>query len=196
VLVLVVELLEPLRTSVFLPVLLEVFITIVLTALAGVMVGLAVSTFAGNEDSANSLVPFILIPQVIFSGALFPLTSGPLQVLAMLAPMRWTTVALGTTVGLHSDKLGADALLGSNTSFHGTLLSTFAQQDGTHWLLLTWGALAVMIVVLTMISCIGLRAKDVGSRPSRAPRRGRVRPSMAANQQRQPVAPPVSAPRA
>ncbi|HEX6819729.1 MAG TPA: FHA domain-containing protein [Ktedonobacterales bacterium] len=192
IIVLIVELFEPLRSSVFLPVLLEVFITIVLTALASVMFGLALSTVAGNEDSANSLVPFILIPQVIFSGALFPLQYGVLQVVAMLTPMRWATVALGTTVGLHSDKLGQDALLSDNTAYHGTLLSTFTQQDGTHWLLLTWGALAAMIVVLVVVSCVGLRLKDVGGRPGGGDRRNRRSGPLGTRSPR-PLAQPVTA---
>jgi ABC-type multidrug transport system ATPase subunit/pSer/pThr/pTyr-binding forkhead associated (FHA) protein len=40
-----------------------------LTALCGIGLGLLVSAIAGNSDKAMSLVPLILIPQVLFSGS-------------------------------------------------------------------------------------------------------------------------------
>jgi hypothetical protein len=40
-----------------------------LTALNGIGLGLLVSALAGNSDKAMSLVPLILIPQVLFSGS-------------------------------------------------------------------------------------------------------------------------------
>jgi hypothetical protein len=40
-----------------------------LTALNGIGLGLLISALAGNSDKAMSLVPLILIPQVLFSGS-------------------------------------------------------------------------------------------------------------------------------
>ncbi len=161
-LLLTVNLFEPFHSSIFLPVLLEVFITIVLIALSGLMLGLAVSAFAANEDSANTLLPFILIPEVVFAGAEFPLKDLPLQLFGMLDPMRWGIVALGSSTGLHSDKLGGDALLGTDSAFHPTLFSIFSQADAIHRLLLAWSALGAIVVVLAVLVCIGLKSKDVG----------------------------------
>ncbi len=160
-LLLIVNAFEPLQTSIFLPVLLEIYITLVLTALAGLMVGLAASTFAANEDSANSLLPFILIPQVVFAGVEIPLKDWPLQIPAMIFPTRWAVTALGSSVGLHSDKLGNDSLLGTDSTFHGTLFSIFSSTEAIHRLLLAWGALGLLIGVLIMVICLGLKRKDV-----------------------------------
>lgn len=44
-------------------------LTLYLTALNGIGLGLLVSALAGNSDKAMSLVPLILIPQVLFSGS-------------------------------------------------------------------------------------------------------------------------------
>jgi ABC-type multidrug transport system ATPase subunit/pSer/pThr/pTyr-binding forkhead associated (FHA) protein len=158
---LIVHLFEPFLESIFLPVLLEIYITLVLTGLAGLLVGLAASAFAANEDTANSLLPFLLIPQVVFAGTEIPLKDWPLQIAAALFPSRWAMTALGSTTGLHSDKLGGDTLFGSDTTFHGTLFSTFSHADAMHRVLLAWGALGVLIVVLTIVICIGLKRKDV-----------------------------------
>src|SRR6266702_1139839 len=158
---LIVHLFEPFRESIFLPVLLEVYITLVLTGLAGLLVGLAASAFAANEDTANSLLPFLLIPQLVFAGIEIPLKDWPLQIAASLFPSRWAMTALGSTAGLHSDKLGGDTLFGNDTTFHGALFSTFSHADAMHRVLLAWGALGVLIVVLTFLICIGLIRKDV-----------------------------------
>lgn len=47
----------------------EHLLNLYLTALNGVGLGLLVSAIAGNSDKAMSLVPLILIPQVLFSGS-------------------------------------------------------------------------------------------------------------------------------
>lgn len=161
-LLIVVQVFEPFQGSIFLPALVEVFITLVLIALSGLMVGLAISAFAANEDSANTMLPFILIPQVVFAGVEFPLKDVPLQLIGLITPMRWAMIALGTTVGLHSDKLNGDALMGKDTAFQGTLFSIYGQTEATHRLLLAWGVLGASAVVLAILVCIGLKRKDIG----------------------------------
>jgi ABC transport system ATP-binding/permease protein len=160
-LLLIVDLFENFQGQILLPVLLENYITLALTALAGLAIGLAASAFAANEDSANSLLPFILLPQVVFAGVEIPIKDWALQIPAMLFPTRWGVTALGTSAGLHSDKLGGDSLYGSNTTFHGTLFSTFTSTEAAHRLLLSWGALGVLIIVLIIVICIGLKRKDI-----------------------------------
>jgi hypothetical protein len=50
------------------------------------MVGLTISAIAPNNDRAISLVPIILLPQVIFSGAIIPLKDWVTQILATGLP--------------------------------------------------------------------------------------------------------------
>lgn len=157
----VVQLFEPLHQGVVLPVILETYITLALTALAGLMVGLAASAFAANEDSANSLLPFLLIPQIVFAGVEFPFKDYFLQSVAAIFPTRWAMTALGTSIGIHSDKIGGDKLFGNDTTFHGQLFSTFTHADSVNRMLLSWGALVALIIVLVVIICIGLKRKDI-----------------------------------
>jgi hypothetical protein len=65
---------------------------------------------------------------------------------------------MGSTVGLHGDKLGADGF-----SYHGTLFSTFSQADAILHLLLIWFILAVMIVALAFAIAYFLKQKDARS---------------------------------
>jgi ABC-type multidrug transport system permease subunit len=159
-LILIVNAFEPLHQGVFLPVLLETYITLALSALAGMMVGLLVSALAPNEDTANNLLPFILIPQIIFAGVEIPLKDWVTTVLALLFPTRWTMAGLGSSLGLHGDKLGGDRLLGDDFTYHGTLFSTYSQSDATARIVLAWIALALIILVFGTGIGIALRLKD------------------------------------
>lgn len=156
VLVLLVNQKAPFFHSTFLPPLLEIYISMFLTALAGLMVGLTVSAIAPNNDRAMSLVPLILIPQVIFSGIIFPLDNPFLQFLGAFFAARWAMAGMGSTVGLHGDKLGGDGF-----SYQGTLFSTYSQAEAVFHLLLVWFILIAMTVVLGFAIAYFLKRKDV-----------------------------------
>src|SRR2546430_10885807 len=161
ILVGIVELGEPLQQGIILPPLLETYITVVLTSLAGLMIGLAISAIAPNNDRAISFVPIILIPQVIFSGAIIPLKDWFTQVLAVIFPTRWAMAALGSSIGLHADKIGGDRLFGDDYTYPSTLYSVYSQTDAIHRLLLSWAALIVIILALMIVIGIFLKRKDV-----------------------------------
>ncbi|WP_052891174.1 FHA domain-containing protein [Thermogemmatispora carboxidivorans] len=159
VLVVMVDLKAPFHQGVFLPVGLEIYITMALTSLAGLMLGLTISAIAPNNDRAMSFVPIVLIPQVIFSGIIFALNGPLMQFLGSFFAARWAMAALGSSIGLHGDKLGAD-----DFSFHGTLFPTYSghsQAEAVFHLLLTWFALALMSVILALLIAYFLKRKDV-----------------------------------
>ena len=161
IIVFFVNLKTPFHQGIFLPVIAEITITMMLTSLAGLMIGLVISALTPNTDRALSLVPLVLLPQVIFSGAVFNLNTPILQAIGDVFAMRWAMAALGTSIGLHSDKLGGDQLFGSDTTYHGQLFSTFTRADSVNRMFLSWGALVALIIILTIIMCIGLKRKDI-----------------------------------
>jgi ABC transport system ATP-binding/permease protein len=156
VLVLAVNWIAPIQQGILLPAPLEVYITMALTSLAGLMIGLTISALAPNNDRAGILIPIVLIPQVIFSGLLFNLNSPILQAIGALFAVRWGMAASGSSVGLHGNKLGAD-----DFSYKGTLFSTFSQTEATIHLFICWFALVVMIVLLGVATAYFLKRKDV-----------------------------------
>jgi len=81
---------------------LELFVTTGLTSLAGLSVGLVISAWARTADRAISLVPLALIPQILFSGVLFPFEKGisTTRVLSWGTVSRWAMDAYGTTINL------------------------------------------------------------------------------------------------
>ena len=157
ILVFFVNLKAPIQQGIFLPPVVEVYITMALTSIAGLMIGLAVSALAPNNDRATSFIPIILIPQVIFSGIIFPLNNIGLQFIGSFFAARWSMAAMGSTVGLHGDKLGS----GSDFAYVGTLFSDFSKGYAIFHLLLMWFALAVMIVLLGFLTAYFLKRKDI-----------------------------------
>ncbi len=156
VLTFLVNLKAPFLHSTFLPPFMEIYITMALTSLAGLMIGLTVSALVPNNDRAMSIVPLVLIPQVIFSGIIFKLEGPSLSFIAAFFPARWAMAAMGSSVGLHGAPIRADSW-----SFQGTVFSKYSQVDAIGHLLLCWFFLALTIVVLGGLIAYFLKRKDV-----------------------------------
>src|SRR6266571_4567422 len=156
----IVDAFEPYHQGVFLPVLVEIYVTLALASVAGVMMGLVVSAGAPNDDIANSLLSIIIVPQVIFAGSIIPLKDWFTQIVSAITPSRWALAALGTSLGLHADKIDGGKLFGDDYTYHGTLFSIYSKADGTQRIVLAWIALSVIILALTCIIGIFLKRKD------------------------------------
>ncbi len=78
---------------------LELILGVWLTTMGGLAIGLCISAFASNTDKAVSIVPIILVPQIILAGLIFPL-SGPSQVLSFVTISKWSIDSLGTSTDL------------------------------------------------------------------------------------------------
>jgi ABC-type molybdate transport system ATPase subunit len=96
---LLVNLKAPFHQGIFLPIIAEIYITMALAALAGLMIGLLISAVVRNTDRAMSFVPLVLIPQVIFSGAVFKLDTPILQTVGALFSVRWAMAGMGSSIG-------------------------------------------------------------------------------------------------
>lgn len=77
-----------------------VTITTFLTISASLCLGLLVSVIVRNVSQATSSLPFLLIPQIAFSGVLFDLT-GISSKLSWLMLSRWSVGAYGTVLGIN-----------------------------------------------------------------------------------------------
>ncbi|MEO7021782.1 MAG: FHA domain-containing protein [Ktedonobacteraceae bacterium] len=143
----------------------EIYISMFLTSIAGLMMGLTVSALAPNNDRATSFIPIILIPQVIFSGIIFSLDNPPMQFLGIFFAARWAMAAMGSTVGLHSQFVlpgpnNTTITFGEDFSYQGKLFSTHMNSAAGH-LLLCWFALILMSALLGLATAYFLKRKDV-----------------------------------
>jgi len=79
---------------------------------------------------------------------------------AAVFPTRWAIAALGSTIGLHSDKIDGGKLFGNDYVYHSTLFSIYSQTDATQRILLSWAVLGAIIVILTCLVGFFLKRKD------------------------------------
>lgn len=122
VLVGVATLIQPLHapTSTYL----SVAALLILTSFASVGIGLVVSTLARSVDQATSLIPLLLIPQLLFGGVLVPVArmAPPVRALADLMISRWAFAGAGDAIHMGS-RLLHDPQVGSVTGYGTTFFS-------------------------------------------------------------------------
>jgi ABC-type multidrug transport system ATPase subunit/ABC-type multidrug transport system permease subunit len=74
---------------------------IVLSTLCGMSLGLLVSCVAKSPDQAGSVLPILLVPQVLLGGLMIPLEEmGGVQALSGACPSRWSFAGLASAVDL------------------------------------------------------------------------------------------------
>jgi ABC transport system ATP-binding/permease protein len=86
--------------GIVMPATLELMLTSVLAGLAGITLGLCISVVASTPDKATSLIPLVLVPQVLFAGLMFRL-SGAAEKLSWLTTSRWAMDAMGAIVDMN-----------------------------------------------------------------------------------------------
>jgi ABC transport system ATP-binding/permease protein len=87
--------------GILLPALAEIYITVLLAGFAGITLGLALSAIASTPDKAMSLIPIVLVPQVLFAGVMFLLT-GATSVVGWLVSARPAVDALSSIVDINN----------------------------------------------------------------------------------------------
>jgi ABC-type multidrug transport system permease subunit len=100
----------------------EVLGLLVLTSWAMVGLGLLVSTVARSVDQATSVIPLLLIPQLLFGGALVALDRMGLviKILADITVSRWAFAGVGHAIDMNARLAGepkAAKLSGYGTEF-------------------------------------------------------------------------------
>jgi hypothetical protein len=78
----------------------ETVVVIFVTVMSSSCMGLIVSAFAKDAATAMTIPAILLVPQMLFSGILFPL-DGVVEKLSSLTICRWSTEGLGTITNLN-----------------------------------------------------------------------------------------------
>lgn len=89
-----------------------VFLLEALLAIGAVNLGIFLSMFARTEFQAVQFIPVVLLPQVLLSGILFPISSepGPLQYISNVLPLTYAVYGM-RDVMLKGARLGSSGLL-------------------------------------------------------------------------------------
>jgi hypothetical protein len=116
---------------------------LLLLAMTGVALGLLLSACVSSPDRANTLLPYVLIPQIILGGGILPVKSEPLHSIAMIgSPAYWAYRAA---------RRGATTLppdLPAHMNYNDSVL-------------LACLAMAVQMTVLLLLTAWFLKRKDV-----------------------------------
>ena len=78
----------------------DIFISLFLIMLSSTTMGLFISSAVKNNDTANTITPYMLIFQIIFSGVIFNL-EGAMNTVASFMISKWGMNALGTASDLN-----------------------------------------------------------------------------------------------
>jgi hypothetical protein len=86
----------------------EVLVATFLTGLAAGSLALLVSAAVNQSDKAITLIPLLLVPQLVLSGYIFPLDNGSvMRDLSVVVSANWGMAAIGATADLNTLDRGA-----------------------------------------------------------------------------------------
>jgi len=125
------------------PAALDYLITLTLAGLAGLALGLVVSALSSTPDKATSLMPLVLVPQVLFAGLMFR-TRGFTEWLSWATAGRWTMDALGAIS--HTNRMPERIPLPLEPQYVATLDNLLGAWGGLlaqagAWLIIAWALL-------------------------------------------------------
>jgi len=137
--------------AVFMPVLLEMWISFFLIIYCSDVLGILISSIVKSENTAMTVMPFILIIQLIMSGMIFEL-SGFANVLSRFTVSRWGMAAICNSARVN--ELSSLFLTKKVEEYEATAKNLFGH----------WGLLAIFIVVYCTLSIIALSFVDKDKR--------------------------------
>jgi ABC transport system ATP-binding/permease protein len=134
-------------------------ITTFLTLLASNSLSLMLSAFVKTENEGNSILPLVIIPQIIFSGVLFTL-EGWSSKISWLMLSRWSIGAYGALADVNAMAPKPNAII--NEEVLKDIFQPSAVYEAT-WsnLSLNWGVLIAHTLIYSILALIVLRRKDI-----------------------------------
>ncbi|MDJ0774301.1 MAG: ATP-binding cassette domain-containing protein [Mastigocoleus sp. MO_167.B18] len=132
-------------------------VTTFLTLFASVSLSLMISAAVKNENEANSILPLIMIPQIILSGVLFEL-KGISAKLGWLTISRWSMGAYGSLIDVN-DMIPSKA---PGAPSFDDIFTASSVYDAT-WknLGLNWGVLLLHSAIYLIVALILQKRKDI-----------------------------------
>ena len=134
------------------------FVTVFLTSLTGVGLGLLISTLVSNSDKAMSVVPLALIPQLVFALALMPLPK-MIAPISYLIGARWGMEALGSIAHIVEPR---DM---TTCEVPGLVLTcepywTVNYDPAVGHIVMTWGVLLLYTAICMLLTAWSLRRRE------------------------------------
>ena len=162
----------------------ELIVVAIVVGLASMALGLLISAVAGGVDRASTLLPVILVTQVIVSVPLFTGSGVVLQTLGYGLSARWGMAAAASTIDLA--ELRKPYIIMTETARSGRVIDDLGPYDQPTWRhdAAVWSTDVAILFALTAVGLVGawlaLRATDPDLMEGRHKRRKRPRVVIAA----------------
>jgi ABC-type multidrug transport system ATPase subunit/pSer/pThr/pTyr-binding forkhead associated (FHA) protein len=134
-------------------------ITTFLTLITSMSLGLMVSSLVKNGSQANSALPILLLPQIIFSGVLFKM-EGIASKLSWLMLSRWSVGAYGSLVNVNA-MVPEPTYLPNGTLAPMPFEATPVYEQTWNNLSLTWGILLLHTIIYLTVTFWVQKRKDI-----------------------------------
>lgn len=107
----------------------EMYGLLLATGIAAVAMGLLLSTLSRSQDQATSFIPLALLPQLLFAGAIVPVSKmgSAIAAISNAAFSRWSFSGVGTTLDMNG-RLAADEFDAENSPYGRTFFVTEAPE--------------------------------------------------------------------
>jgi ABC transport system ATP-binding/permease protein len=130
-----------------------VFITTFFTIIASSSLGLMVSASVKNSTQANSALPLLLLPQIIFAGILFDVEKGGAisKYISYLMVSRWSVAAYGSLASIN-DLIPVDESL-SKTLYKLQMFESSAANITLSWCVLLIHACVYLLITFWLQKC-------------------------------------------
>ena len=147
---------------------LELFITLALTALAGVGIGLLLSALNDQVNAVTYMMLGVLFVQILFPGVLFRM-DGLFEILSRLTITRWSLEALGATANITTRNQEAITILHTHLTgpnldgvrlLPGPSVLSVTYATDAAGLLLRWGVLLLFTLVFLIVAALSLRRTE------------------------------------
>ncbi len=119
----------------------EIYITLVLTTVASICLGLLISSISRSSDMVVYMILLVLFVQIIFAGAIFPL-EGAVKYVSDISATHWGLQAIGSIEALPASGFSVD------------------YAHNLRHLLLPWGVLIAIAAVCTALTALSQKGKD------------------------------------
>jgi hypothetical protein len=146
---------------------LELFITLYLTMMAGIAFGLIISAVSRSTEMAIYILTMMLFFQFFFSGTVFDLRENSFEPMSYLTTTRWSLTALGVTIDMEEivgstilcsdvpnnplEPSGGTSVLCSN---YPEAVDSMMLNYEDSWLLYSWGVLGGMTILFFMVTAV------------------------------------------
>lgn len=157
--------------GVFFPAFMENFITMFLLTFGSAVLGIMVSSLSGTPTTAMTIMPFVLIIQLVMSGVLFEL-KGAADGFASVTYSKWGMSAFAATadindkteykiiVELEDDNDPKNKMIAESLKDSGNFKEVDEYEGTTENVLGSWFACLGITVACAVISILGLRIKN------------------------------------